>query len=646
MSDKKKTVDLAPLADDYEIVGEAGETDFTRTYIGTRTHAAAKRRDDNAGVLITVVTTPKGDEGNALLHLASDTKTLAGASHRRLIPVIEGRWLGDDAFAVITQRITDPTLAQRLAAGETFTNPRIAALLREVNGLLEWAREQKIVHRTVTPDTIHLEPRTDRVRVSFAAAPIPRIQPSDPAALDAQTIARLASEMLAATDTEGTGESELGLRPALPTKLAEATKELIDAKTTSPEDVASYLALIGMADPLYAGETEAERIRAEVLEEQRVEREKLAAERAEFERKMAEERANLERRTAEERQKLEAERESLHRAIAEERASLERAVTAERATLKRAAEKERAAVTALRAELDREIARQRAELERAAATDRREIDALRARIQAEGRAEVEKKRQAQLAEIADEAIVLDQGKLATPLFAAPVLPTLPAVVFDNESPLLDERGIDFAPAKEEEQAPAPVAVEREVKEGGDASPSGTRRWMMPTAIAGVLAIAVASAVLVAGRYTAPRSAAKPVAKVTATPTPPPTPKPDSTSAAIASAPTPTVVDSAAGSVGRALDSAKTTTASAESKPKPKKVVRDSTSTQRARAVRDSSVGSASSSRRRTLTDSLWNFRDPVPVTTPARRDSSVKRDTAPKPDNPPKPPDTTSSTPP
>ena len=77
------------------------------------------------------------------------------------MPVIDGRWLGADAFAVVTQRTTDPTLSQKLATGERFTTTRVAAVLREVNGLLEWAREHNIVHRIITPDRIYLEPKTD-----------------------------------------------------------------------------------------------------------------------------------------------------------------------------------------------------------------------------------------------------------------------------------------------------------------------------------------------------------------------------------------------------------------------------------------------------------------------------------------------------
>ena len=72
MSDTKPTFDLSALEADYTILGELNGPSDARSYIAKRkdTDTAAKRRDDDTNVLITVVTTPKGDEGNALSHLA------------------------------------------------------------------------------------------------------------------------------------------------------------------------------------------------------------------------------------------------------------------------------------------------------------------------------------------------------------------------------------------------------------------------------------------------------------------------------------------------------------------------------------------------------------------------------------------------
>ncbi|MBA3672177.1 MAG: hypothetical protein H0W68_09175, partial [Gemmatimonadaceae bacterium] len=395
MSDPRPSLDLSSLESDYEIVGELSAPHSARTLLATRRGGGRNRREDEPGVVISVVVPPEGDEGNALSHLAADAGLMRATPHRRLVPVLDSRWIGKEAYAVVTPRILDPSLAAMIAKGEKFTNPRIAAILREISGLLTWARDTKIVHRVVVPERVFIEPRTDRLRISFAVAPVYRLQHADDAAADGRTIARLAVAMLTGSLDDYVLEGmTLGeLRPDLPAQLPPAATALLDAKREStPDEVNAFIAMIGMADPLFAGESEAGRIRAEVLEEQRVEREKLANERAEFERMMASEREKL----------------------AAERAALESAVSTERDALKRAAEAERAALVARRAELEREATAQRAEVERVTAQDRQAIAALRAEIAHAGELEVEKKRVAALDEVDDGEIKLDTGRYATP----------------------------------------------------------------------------------------------------------------------------------------------------------------------------------------------------------------------------------------
>src|SRR5258705_4237449 len=162
----------AALTNDFDIVGEVGGVPGTRFLIATRKTADGKRRDGAEGggrVIIEVVSPPEGDESHALDHVASDTTLLSGLRHRRLVPILEGRWIGDDAFAVVREQVDDPSVADLLARGDPFTNVRTAAILREVHGLLQWAREHDVVHRRVTTDRVFLEPTSDRVRVSFGA---------------------------------------------------------------------------------------------------------------------------------------------------------------------------------------------------------------------------------------------------------------------------------------------------------------------------------------------------------------------------------------------------------------------------------------------------------------------------------------------
>jgi hypothetical protein len=483
MKDSTQSTDLSSLATDYDIVGEQGGTDGVRRYVATRRGDTAKRRDDQPGVLITVFPTPKGDEANALSHLAADTQLLARLAHRRLIPVVEGRWLGDDRYAVVTRRVAEPSLAERLAAGETFTTPRIAAILRDVNGLLEWAREQRIVHRAVTPANVYLEPKTDRVRVTFAVEPLRRIRHSAEDD-DARTIARLAVAMLTGQPEPSSydGATLAALRPGLPERLGEATDELLSEKHAgTPSDVAAYIAMIGMADPLAEGESERDRIRAEILEEQRVEREAIATARFNFERMMEQE-----------REKLAHDRAELERTVAEERARLERAATEEREKLQRALESERAALVAKRAELEKTVAEQRAVMERAVEEDRRRLEKLRVELKRAGEQEVELKRQAALEDITDDESMLDRPEFEPPRFMAPPLAPLEPLVFDDATPLLSDTPIDFSPPKELDEKLDEVS-----EYSRPPGPTTKQRWAVASAaILAILLVVSVSAALI------------------------------------------------------------------------------------------------------------------------------------------------------
>ncbi|CAN5805627.1 hypothetical protein BH11GEM1_BH11GEM1_17430 [soil metagenome] len=661
MSDPKpSSPDLSTLANDYDIVGEVGGSSDARSFMATRKAATGtKRRDDTTGVVITVVTPPEGDEGNALSHLAADTKLLAGTVHRRLLPVIEGRWVGDDAFAVVTQRTNDPSLAQRLATVEKFTTTRVAAILREVNGLLEWAREHNIVHRGVTLERLFLEPKTDRVRVSFSVAPIRRIQQSDAQTDDARTIVKLAMAMLTgvADPTTYDGKTLSDMRPELPERLHEATAALLeDKRVHTHADVASFIALVGMADPLYQGETEAQRIRAEVLEEQRVEREKLAAERAEFERVMMEERATFEKHMADEGAKYEKfkadEQAAYEKFKSDERAAFEKAKASERdraakekAELQRVAEAERAALLARRAELERAVAEQRKELERVATDDRRRIDVLRAELKAAGDLEIERKRDAALEEVTDTESTLDAAEFATPSFVGPMLVPIEAYEFDDDNALMRDDPIvdipieDVAPPEQVVLAPTPVLPPI----GAPVVTAPRKRWLIPAGIAAVVVLAGASAIAINARQAPAKPAAPvqaPVTKVVAAPAPVVAPlvsivplptlgaaapvapvAPAAPSAPATPSVAAPVADSSAAKAPVLSDSAK---AALERRRAAAKAEALAAAERRARRIARDSAAKANGT---SATDTVPLFRD----ASPRRRDSTAKRVTIVKP---------------
>ena len=642
MADSTRTSDpdLSALTGDFDIVGELGGRGRTKYLIATRKTQAGKRREDTDRVLVEVVRPPEGDESHALDHLASDTKLLSGLRHRRLVPIVEGRWLGDDAFAIIRQYVDDPSVDDLLARGDTFTNTRIAAILREVHGVLQWAREQDVIHRHVTPDRLFLEPTSDRVRVTFGVGALQRVRTTDPTTEDVITVVRLAVAMLTGgiSEEEAEGKSVAELRPDLPDRLFEETERLLKEPATDAE-LTLYLALIGMADPVAEGETERDRIRAELVEEQRVEREKLAAERA-----------DLDRLVAEERQKLANEGEELRAAFAQEKAKLEREyaaeqrlLAAERAEMQRIIAAERAELLTKREAMQRELDSRIAEIERAAAADRARIEALREQIQREGEAELERKRATALEDLDDADIRLHTGKYATPTFMAPELAPFPKLVFERDDHLrVSERSTTPALPAE------PWSVNNVVDKlrSPRREPVRWRRWAVRGGIAATILMAAGSAVMIESRspvsadtLRAPARAVRPVAPVPAATAPAVT---DSSAGRLGA-----VASDSAGAATRdsaGIASADTTGAAATAGPSTSIVI----DTARARARRDSVrryLMAAAAARART--DSTARREGPTTVRRAPRADPqdlmdlsdslSRKPDAAPEPPSLPQP---------
>src|SRR6185437_12406840 len=133
MSSTPEKPDLTPLNDTYEIVGELGGRDHIRSYVGRRTA-------DGRDVLISVMrAAAEVAEGKAIAQFAADAKLLTTLSHPNVPQVIEGRWISDDTLALVSERIHGTTLTETLA-GDRIPNPRIADILSDVDGVLEWAR--------------------------------------------------------------------------------------------------------------------------------------------------------------------------------------------------------------------------------------------------------------------------------------------------------------------------------------------------------------------------------------------------------------------------------------------------------------------------------------------------------------------------
>ncbi|MEO6877434.1 MAG: hypothetical protein ABI205_03065, partial [Gemmatimonadaceae bacterium] len=303
MSEGQTAPNLKVLEDDYEILGELRSGDRVGTYLG-------KRRADGADVIITVVKAPTDDANNALNLFAADTQLLSSLSHPQIPQVIEGKWVGKDQFAVVSRRYQTETLDELLARHETYSPPRIAMILGEVDSVLEWARTNGVVHRGITPDTLQFETGTSRVLVTLEPTPVPMESVPD-AGADAKTIGTLAWAMLTG-QRYAEGQPLTDLRPDLAKRVTDDTEAMVRSKSgAGAPDVPTYLAVVAAADALRAGELEIAEMQAEMLEARRNEletfaaeqqayalrnkelEEQLANERQEFERKMADEQAQL-----------------------------------------------------------------------------------------------------------------------------------------------------------------------------------------------------------------------------------------------------------------------------------------------------------------------------------------------------------------
>ena len=308
-SAQDKPLDLSALSDRYEIVGEYSALGQNRRYPG-------RRREDGRDVLITILrAAPEVAQGKAIAQYAADANLLASLSHPNIPQVIEGRWIGNDAFALVTQRIHGVTLAE-LLRGDRIAKPRLADILADVDGVLEWARNERLSHRGVTPDGIWIERGTNRVFVTLAPMETPKTNRPDPRD-DARTIGMLAVAALTAKPmTDEHDGTLISMRPDLPQRVATATEKLA-ACTINDEmpDIAAYLASLAMADAIKEGELEVARLEAEHRAQMKSEREKWEAEQEacrianeDQAKKFAEERAEYERRSAKEREQLAAAR--------------------------------------------------------------------------------------------------------------------------------------------------------------------------------------------------------------------------------------------------------------------------------------------------------------------------------------------------
>jgi hypothetical protein len=624
----EKPLDLSTLSDSYEIVGEYAPLGHNRRYPG-------RRREDGRDVLITILhAAPEVAQGKAIAQFAADVNLLTALSHPNVPQVLEGRWIGDDAFAYVTDRVQGTTLAE-LLKGERLPKPRIADILASVDGVLEWARGERLSHRAVTPDNIWIERGTNRVLVSLEPTDAPKTNRPD-ARDDARTIGALAVAMLTAKPmTEEHDGTLASMRPDLPQRVVDATEKVAGCTINDETpDISGFLAALAMADAIKEGEVEVARVEAEFRAQMKAEREKWEAEQQACQmandaqaKKFAEERAEYERRSAKEREQLETARAEIDKRrteVQEARAELDNA---------RAAYKQKKSELEARA---KQVDKHMGELEK----QKRSLEKRAAQLEARA-AELEQRNQellelAALASTAAQSTALDGDVPATQVGLMDRLkhageiarPTQEVEAIDEVDDAMDEPPQDDVEvmqeaieAEEETHSWTPIetaepwtvpletdepvrAIQYEAAAVPEKPERGKRpAWMVPAGIAGAVLLIVGAAFGI-GRS---RSNDAPVVNTVAS-------APAGQPAAVTTPATPIRSDSAAGSIASLSDSATFT------------ALRDSiVAADEARRIRRERAAAAAAAeaaaerqRPRTYTDStgtVWTY-TPPPTTKP------------------------------
>jgi uncharacterized protein YecT (DUF1311 family) len=237
MANDEQTPDLSSLENDYQILTELHHSADSRTYL-------ARHLGLNRDVTITIVHATDAADQQMLTQLAEDTRVLSKSRHPNIIPVIEGRLVSPDTFAIIRARVRGSTLNQLVGAVGPLPLARPA--LENIYAALEWARTNGVFHRQVTPDDVVFQQGSGRVLLSFDVASAMADAAWDRCA-DARTIGRLAWEMLAGRPADDpSGKSLAEIRPDLSPRVIAETNALMNCRREgAPPNIPAFIEMLG-----------------------------------------------------------------------------------------------------------------------------------------------------------------------------------------------------------------------------------------------------------------------------------------------------------------------------------------------------------------------------------------------------------------
>lgn len=174
----------ASLGDRYQIVSELSHSGGTHTYL-------ARDLTLNRDVTITVA---RAGDSAMLRSFAADADLLRANPHPNILSVLETRWLDDQTFMIVRERVTGSTLDQLGDAASAIPRPQIEGLLGAFAAVLAWARDHGIRNRSVSPEGFMLEQGTGHMRIAF--------DPSGETPNDAATVAAIARRMNGGKDMD------------------------------------------------------------------------------------------------------------------------------------------------------------------------------------------------------------------------------------------------------------------------------------------------------------------------------------------------------------------------------------------------------------------------------------------------------------
>lgn len=206
---------LAGLSTEYQILTELHRSGETVTYL-------ARHLELQRDVTITVARAT-GDR-SYLNAFANDVEVLKNQRHPNIVPVVEGRWIDADSYAVVRARVRGSTLDGLLSAVGAMPAPRVQAALREIATAIAFARDAGIVNRFVSPESLVFQQGTGRALIAF--------EPSRLVADDAQTIRELALAMNGGAPMDVSEYIALLGAPAVP--VAAAATVPVAAPVTPP----------------------------------------------------------------------------------------------------------------------------------------------------------------------------------------------------------------------------------------------------------------------------------------------------------------------------------------------------------------------------------------------------------------------------